>query len=51
MAWTYRALDVEDIVRIQIPTEGYRSPSGAAVLLPTAPFEVVLAGDVEAAAR
>lgn len=50
LAWTYRSLDVEDIERVQIPTEGHTTPSGAAVLLPTVPFESVLSGDYEALA-
>ena len=43
IAWDLRDIDPEEIVRISIPVETYRTDAGALVLLPTEPFQSLLA--------
>ncbi len=43
LAWDARNLDPKDIHRLEIPVENHVTESGAAVLLPTAPFSEILA--------
>jgi hypothetical protein len=50
LAWSQRDLDPASIQRPVIPTRFYETDAGAIVLIPTAPFEEVLASvypDVE----
>jgi hypothetical protein len=42
LAWNLRGIDVDRIVRLVIPTRGFLSPAGEAVLRPTEPFEDTL---------
>lgn len=37
-AWQYRGISKSDVSRFSIDADGYRTPRGAAVLLPSAPF-------------
>jgi LCP family protein required for cell wall assembly len=43
LAWSYRDLDPSDLSRIGLAFENYRTPAGAAVLLPTISFTDALA--------
>ncbi len=42
LAWDLRGLDGEDIVRLTIPVEDYRTSEGALVLVATTPFDALL---------
>ena len=42
-AWQYRGIKRDDVLRFSIEAESYRTPRGAAVLLPSVPFKVQLA--------
>ncbi len=43
LAWDARSINPDEIYRLEIPVENHVTESGAAVLLPTAPFNEVLA--------
>lgn len=43
LAWSHRSLSADDLIRMTIPVEPYTTSAGAQVLLPTAPFDEVLA--------
>ena len=43
LAWSYRDLDPSSLARVSLSYDNYWTPSGAAVLLPTAPFIDALA--------
>ncbi len=49
LAWELRGLERRDIVQLTIPVENYRTPEGALVLVPTTPFDSLLAEYVAAA--
>ncbi|GEM_PF-875307 len=51
LAYRYRNFDAEDIIRLRLPVENYRTEAGALVLLPTASFNDVLAEVYPKAAR
>lgn len=38
LAWSYRDIDPSSLQRVSLTYENYRTPAGAAVLLPTMPF-------------
>jgi LCP family protein required for cell wall assembly len=42
-AWRYRGLDLDEVIRLEIPVRNDRAPTGAAVLVPTRGFNAVLA--------
>ena len=42
LAWDLRGLKRNDIVRLTIPVEDYRTADGALVLVPTTPFDALL---------
>lgn len=50
LGFRYRGLDRDDVIRLSIPTEDYRTGAGAQVLLPTESFNRVL-GEVYPPAR
>ena len=41
-AWQYRGITRDDVIRFSIEAESYRTPRGAAVLLPSVPFKTQL---------
>ncbi len=43
LAWDLRDIDPSTIIRLQIPVADYVTPQGAAVLIPTASFDTVIA--------
>ncbi len=51
LAYRYRNFDKNDVIRLRIPVENYRTEAGALVLLPTASFNDVLAEVYPKAAR
>ena len=51
LAWKWRWVDRSDVIRLQIPVENARAPSGALVLYPTRSFNQLLASVYPEAAR
>jgi LCP family protein required for cell wall assembly len=49
--WRYRGLDLDEVIRLEIPVRNDRAPTGAAVLVPTRGFNAVLAEAYPPAAR
>ncbi len=43
-AWRYRDLDLSEVRQLTIPVDGYETPSGEWVVVPSRPFSDVLAG-------
>jgi len=43
LAWDLRNIDPSTIVRLQVPVADYTTPQGAAVLIPTASFDTIIA--------
>ncbi|MFO7549156.1 MAG: LCP family protein [Acidimicrobiia bacterium] len=50
-AWRYRRLDLDEVIRLEVPVRNRRAPTGAAVLVPIRGFNDVLVEAYRPAAR
>ncbi len=50
VAWNFRGLSQDSVIRVALETEDYRTTGGAAVLLPTASFNELMMAATESAA-